>query len=73
MSPPVLRRRAATHPGRPWPCQKCGTLLGTANGPTLHVKYKDAEYQISGPEYLVVTICRNCGTRNRCSRAPNTP
>ncbi len=44
-----------------WRCRQCGTLLGVQRGPRLHLKYKTAQFVVSGP---VMAICRRCSEIN---------
>lgn len=68
MSTPCLRRRTALVVGRPWICKECPTLLGTYDESSMKLKYKQAAYEIRGPQLEVEAICRNCGTENQLSR-----
>jgi hypothetical protein len=38
-----------------WRCRKCGTLLGVERKGRLHLKYKTAQYVVTGP---VKAVCR---------------
>ena len=40
-----------------WRCRQCGTLLGVERGGRLHLKYKTAQFVVSG---LVMGVCRRC-------------
>lgn len=57
------------HTERPWRCCACRALLGIERGQHLHLRYKTAEFIISG---LVTTTCRRCGAPNDilCPRPP---
>ena len=44
-----------------WRCGSCRALLGVQRGRAIHVRYKDAEYLVTGS---VVAICRRCGARS---------
>ena len=40
-----------------WRCRQCGTLLGVERGGRLHLKYKTAQFVVSGQ---VMAVCRRC-------------
>ena len=40
-----------------WRCRQCGTLLGVERAGRLHLKYKTAQYVVSGQ---VMAVCRRC-------------
>ena len=40
-----------------WRCRQCGTLLGVERGGRLHLKYKTAQFVVSGE---VMAVCRRC-------------
>jgi hypothetical protein len=44
-----------------WRCRGCGTLLGVERQGRLHLKYKNAQYVVTGP---VTAICRRCEASN---------
>ena len=44
-----------------WRCRKCGTLLGVERKGRLHLKYKTAQYVVTGP---VKAVCRRCAESN---------
>ncbi len=44
-----------------WRCRKCGTLLGVERKGRLHLKYKTAQYVVTGP---VKAVCRRCAEIN---------
>jgi len=44
-----------------WRCRTCGTLLGVQRDGRLHLKYKSAQYIVTG---TVAGICRRCDTTN---------
>ena len=44
-----------------WRCRTCGTLLGVERQGRLHLKYKSAQYVVTGP---VTAICRRCESTN---------
>jgi RNase P subunit RPR2 len=47
-----------------WRCKECNTLLGTEQGPRLHLRYKQAQYIVEGDNFNVIAVCRNCSTIN---------
>ncbi len=47
---------------REWRCQACGTLLGLERQGRLHLKYKTAQYVVTG---RVTATCRRCSAENR--------
>ncbi len=61
-------RRPAQPSRRPWRCECCSTLLGADGGLDMKLKYKEADYLITGDAYVVMATCRNCSTTNRRSR-----
>ena len=54
---------------REWRCSKCEIRLGLARGQQWHIRYKDAQFFVSGP---VVAICRRCSTRNESPSLPDS-
>ena len=50
-----------THESREWRCRTCGTLLGVERHGRLHLKYKSAQYVVTG---AVTAVCRRCETTN---------
>lgn len=52
---------------REWRCRSCGTLLGVARQGKLRLKYKTAQYVVTGP---VTAICRRCSELNETTCAP---
>jgi hypothetical protein len=44
-----------------WRCFHCGTLLGIELRGRMHLKYKTAQYVVTGP---VVAVCRRCDATN---------
>lgn len=44
-----------------WRCRKCGTLLGVERKGRLYLKYKTAQYVVTG---AVTAICRRCSEVN---------
>jgi phage FluMu protein Com len=44
-----------------WRCTHCGTLLGVELRGRMHLKYKSAQYVVTGP---VRAVCRRCETTN---------
>lgn len=44
-----------------WSCRQCGTLLGSERGDRLQLKYKTAQFAISGP---VMAVLRQCSEAN---------
>ncbi len=44
-----------------WRCTCCGTLLGVELHRRMHLKYKDAQYVVTG---RVKAVCRRCETTN---------
>jgi hypothetical protein len=50
-----------TSPEREWRCRSCSILLGVEREGRLHLKYKSAQYIVTGP---VTAICRRCQTNN---------
>ena len=40
-----------------WRCRQCGTLLGVERAGRLHLKYKTAQFVVSGQ---VMAVCRRC-------------
>ena len=52
-----------------WRCTRCGTLLGVELHGRMHLKYKSAQYVVTG---AVKAVCRRCETTNEtfCPRAP---
>jgi hypothetical protein len=49
------------HTEREWRCRACDSLLGIERGQKLHLKYKTAEYVVTG---TVTTTCRRCSAPN---------
>lgn len=48
-----------------WRCSACGALLGVEVRGQMHLKYKAAQYVVTGP---VTAVCRRCSTTNEtCS------
>jgi len=62
---PVMDATPSTHE---WRCKRCNTLLGVERRGRLHLKYKTAQYVVTGP---VTAICRRCEATNEtaCPRA----
>lgn len=56
-------------PEREWRCVACGTLLGIEREQKLHLRYKSAEYLVSGS---VTATCHRCATRNETTY-PRSP
>ena len=54
----VMDAKPTTHE---WRCRRCSTLLGVERQGRLHLKYKTAQYVVTGP---VTAICRRCETTN---------
>ncbi|MCC6644567.1 MAG: hypothetical protein IT374_03220 [Polyangiaceae bacterium] len=52
---------------REWRCRSCGTLLGVERQGKMHLKYKTAQYVVTGP---VTAICRRCSELNEITCAP---
>lgn len=52
---------------REWHCFACGLRLGIAHGRQWHLRYKTAQFFVSGP---VVAICHRCSTRNESPALP---
>ncbi len=48
-------------PTREWRCTDCGTRLGIAHGQQWHLRYKSAEYIVSG---RVSATCHRCSAPN---------
>lgn len=48
-------------------------MFGADSGNHLSLKYKESYFRISGTEYVVETICRNCGTLNQHTRSKRSP
>ncbi len=44
-----------------WRCRQCGTLLGVERGGRMHLKYKTAQFVVSGS---VMAVCRRCSEIN---------
>lgn len=42
---------------REWRCPRCGTLHGVERGGKLHLKYKTAQFVVTGS---VMAVCRRC-------------
>lgn len=42
---------------REWRCPQCGTLHGVVRGGKLHLKYKTAQFVVTGH---VMAVCRRC-------------
>jgi RNase P subunit RPR2 len=52
-----------------WRCSACNTLLGIQRDDHIHLRYKQAEYAVTG---TVVATCRQCSRRNEIS-CPQPP
>jgi hypothetical protein len=50
-----------------WRCCSCGTLLGVERQGRLHLKYKSAQYVVTG---MVTSVCRRCDTTNQIECRP---
>jgi phage FluMu protein Com len=44
-----------------WRCVECDALLGVEVRGQMHLKYKAAQYVVTGP---VQAVCRRCATTN---------
>jgi len=55
---------------REWRCHACGTLLGLAAEGKLHLKYKTAQYTVTG---VVTATCRRCSAENQMVCTPDAP
>lgn len=55
---------------RTWRCDGCRALLGIEQEGKLHLKYKEAQYVVTG---TAVAVCRRCAHLNRitCSPGPH--
>jgi hypothetical protein len=49
---------------REWRCRVCDCLLGVERGQAIHLKYKTAEYVVTG---TVTATCRRCSAPNETS------
>lgn len=54
---------------REWRCLACRTLLGIERDHKLHLRYKTAEFVVTGP---VTATCHRCAARNETS-CPQPP
>lgn len=53
-----------------WRCRQCGTLLGVERQGKMHLKYKTAQFIVTGP---VMGICRRCSEINEIVVASDEP
>jgi len=53
-----------------WRCRQCGTLLGVERGGKMHLKYKTAQFVVTGP---VMGVCRRCAEINEITVVPEEP
>lgn len=51
------RQDAGPAAEREWRCAQCGTLHGVERGGRLHLKYKTAQFVVTGH---VMAVCRRC-------------
>ena len=52
---------------REWRCGTCGTLLGVERQGRMFLKYKTAQYIVTGP---IMAVCRRCTEISETLAAP---